>query len=90
MKRTIIGSIFLLTGMLNLIGTIISGSIYSSMLKTWDTSYGTKLWFSIFCGASKFNDGMDGLGLNVFFIFGILLIILGLVILLKEYFNSTK
>lgn len=53
MKRIIIGAIFLLTGMLNLIGTIISGSIYSSMLKTWDTSYGTKLWFSIFCGASK-------------------------------------
>lgn len=88
MKKTLIGSVLLFAGVLQTIGVLISSVIYLPHLSAWSTSYPSKLLFAIMAGKSRFNDGANGLGLGLFFVFGIALTLLGLGILLYEFFKK--
>lgn len=89
MKRTVIGTVILLAGVLQTMGIIISGVIYLPHLTALYTSYPSKLLFVILAGKSQFDDGADGLGLSIFFILGIIMMIFGLIILIYEYRRKT-
>jgi hypothetical protein len=87
-KKTVIGAVILIAGVLQTMGIIISGVVYLPHLTTWLTSYPSKLLFLILAGRSQFNDGADGLGLSIFFILGIIMTFLGLTILIYEYMRK--
>jgi hypothetical protein len=88
MRKIAIGICFLLSGIITDLALVFSAVTFLPHLTAWSTAYPSKLMFLIFAGKSRFSDGADGLGLGLFFSFGILLIILGTAILLKEYFSG--
>jgi len=88
MKRTLIGAVLLIAGVLQNIGIIISATISIPHFSSWSTTYPSRLWFLIFAGKSKYQSGADGLSLGILFIFGIIMIVSGLLILLIEYKNN--
>jgi len=88
MKKTIIGIALLFNGITTISFLILSAVQYLPYLSAWSNSYPSKLFFLIFAGRSRFNDGADGFALGLFFVFGIALIILGLIILAIEYFKK--
>jgi len=90
MKKTIIGIALLASGIATNLFLISSALQYLPNLKAWSTTYPSKLFFLIFAGQSRFNDGADGLALGLFFIFGVALIVLGIIILAVEYFKKDK
>lgn len=90
MRKAIIGIVLLTSGILTDLFLISSALQYLPHITAWSTSYPSKLFFLIFAGQSKFSDGADGLGLGLFFAFGIALIVLGLIILTIEYFKKDK
>lgn len=87
MKKTVIGGIIMLSGVLTTIGIILTAAIYAPSITSWS---GSKLWFAIF-GAQKYgNEVIQSLFLGTPFIIGIILAIVGLIILGKEYFKDDK
>ncbi|MDR2899833.1 MAG: hypothetical protein LBU94_05935 [Clostridiales bacterium] len=88
MKRIIIGAVLLVSGLFTALSIVSYAMDYLPHITTWLNSYPSKLFFLIFAGQSMFNDGTDGLGLGLFFSAGIFLAIMGLVILLREYFSK--
>ena len=70
MKKTIIGTALLISGVWTISFLISSALQFLPHLTAWSNSYPSKLFFLIFAGRSQFNDGADGLGLGMFFIFG--------------------
>ena len=90
MKKTLIGIASLVCG-IGLVSFLFSSALqYLPNLTAWSNAYPSRLFFLIFAGQSRFNDGADGLGLGVFFVFGVILIILGVIILTVEYFKKDK
>ena len=93
MKKTFIGSILLITGMLDMIAIIITAALSLTAMTDWSYEYPSRLWFLIFAGKPPMYNGTfvgtGGLGLGFLFICGIILLILGLIILAVEYFNSS-
>jgi len=89
-KRVFIGMGFLSVGFLTTISIIIAAAINVPGTTEWLRSYPSKLWFLIFEGNGIFLDSPKGLGLGPFFIIGILLFVVGVVMLLWEYFYKTK
>ena len=87
-KKALIGVCLLIAGIIETVGIIITASLSLASTTSWSTSYPSKLFFLIFAGKSRFDDGADGLGLGVFFVFGIILTILGLIVLGIEYFRK--
>ena len=69
-------------------GNYIFCYVVSPNLTSWSNDYHSRLMFLIFADQSEFNDSADGLGLGIFFVFGTLLIILGIAILIKKYFSK--
>lgn len=90
MKKTIIGAVMLIAGVLQTIGIIISGVIYLPHQSGWSTAYSSKLWFLIMAGKSKFSSGAGGLGLGTLLFFGIIMILIGFYILISEYIKDLK
>lgn len=88
MKKTMIGISFLACGIFTDLALIFSAVTCLPHMTAWSRSYPSKLMFLIFAGKSQFTDGAEGLGLGVFFIFGALLALSGLIILLKEYLSK--
>ncbi len=88
MKKIAIGICFLVSGIITDLALVFAAVSFLPRQNAWDTAYPSKLMFLIFAGKSGFNDGADGLGLGLFFSFGILLMILGAAILLREYFSD--
>ena len=87
MKKTIIGGIIMLSGILSTLSIILVAAIYAPSITSWS---GSKLWFAIF-GAKKYgNEVIQSLFLGTPFVIGIILAIIGLIILGKEYFNDDK
>jgi len=85
MKKTAIGGILMLSGILTTIGIILAAAIYAPSITSWS---GSKLWFAIF-GARKYGtEVINSLFLGTPFIIGIILSIIGLTILGKEYFGK--
>ena len=90
MKKTVIGVALLVSGIGIDLFLISSALQYLPNLTAWSNSYSSKLFFLIFAGQSQFNDGVDGLGLGLLFVFGIVLITFGFAILAVEYFKKDK
>ena len=73
MRKIVIGIALLFSGiMLNSL-MILSAMQYLPHMTAWSRSYPSKLFFLIYAGWSRFNDGADGLGLGIPFVFGIVL-----------------
>lgn len=83
MKKTVIGTVFMLSGLITVVSLIITAALYAPKLTEWR---GPKLWFAIF-GASDLN---QGLFIGVPFVIGLMIFIIGAVMLLVEYFNDKK
>lgn len=88
MKKAFIGSSLLFMGTIETIGIMLCAVLYLPHVTAWYTTYPSKMFFLIFAGKSSLNDGTDGLGLGIFFILGIFFMILGLVMLVAEYFRK--
>lgn len=86
MKKIATGICFLVSGLITDLALVFAAVSFLPQQNAWDTAYPSKLMFLIFAGTSRFNDGADGLGLGLFFSFGVLLIIMGAAILLREFF----
>lgn len=85
MKKTFIGGIFMLSGILTTIGIIISAAIYAPSITSWS---GSKLWFIIFGARQYGSEAVQSLFLGMPFVTGIALAVIGSLILVKEYFNK--
>lgn len=90
MKKTIIGSVLLIAGVVQNIGIILSAALTMPYFTEWSTAYPSRLWFLIFAGKSKFNDGAEGLGLGILFVLSIILMSIGLTILICELVAEIK
>lgn len=88
MKRTVIGGFIMIGGLFTTITIIVMAMMYMPSITSWT---GSKLWYAIF-GAKQYgfgNEAVQSLFLGFPFVIGLLLTILGLVILAKEYFNES-
>lgn len=83
MKKTIIGSVLLVSGIIITMSIINSAASYASSITAWSGT--SKLWFAIF-GESY--PGSQSLSLGSHFIIGTMLCIIGLIILEVEYFKK--
>jgi hypothetical protein len=83
MKRTVIGSVLMITGTIIDLSIIIAASHYLLGMKEWG---GLDLWSAIFGS----QDLTMSLSLGVPFIIGLILFIIGLIILAQEYLNTDK
>ena len=90
MKKTIIGITAFFGGIGTCLSLISSAVQYLPHLEAWSGSYSSKLFFLIFAGLPPVGDGADGLGLGIYFIFGIMLMLLGFAILAIEYFKKDR
>lgn len=88
MKRTIIGGIIMLGGLLVTLAIIISGSIYATSITAWSGK--SKLWHAIFGAKQYGNEVVQSLFLGFPFTVGVLLTILGLAILGYKYYKTFK
>ncbi|HOV79936.1 MAG TPA: hypothetical protein PK728_07475 [Bacillota bacterium] len=85
MKRTIIGGIIMLSGVSTTLSLIIAAAIYVPSITAWS---GSKLWFAIFGAKQYGNEVVQSLFLGVPFVIGLVLTVIGLIILLKEYLSN--
>ena len=76
-KKTIIGSVFMLSGVIIDMSIIIAAVFYAKTISSWS---GSRLWYAIF----------ESMFLGTPFIIGTTLTIIGLIILVKEYFNENN
>jgi len=86
MKKTVIGSVIMITGAVIDLSLIIEASLYLPKMTEWS---GSRLWFAIF-GSRDFGDVAQSLSVGVPFIIGFILFVTGLIILAKEYFSADK
>lgn len=86
-KKTVIGGTLVLSGVLVTVGIIATAGIYATNLTSWS---GSKLWFAIFGAKQYGNEAIQSLFLGTPFIIGIILAIVGLIIMGKEYFSEDK
>ncbi|WP_055668606.1 hypothetical protein [Desnuesiella massiliensis] len=86
MKRTIIGSVLMITGVIISLSLIITATLYIPKITQWR---GSKLWFAIF-GAKDLGDTVQSLSVGIPFIIGLALFLIGLSILAIEYFSVKK
>lgn len=85
MKRTIIGSTFMLSGVIITVGLIITAGLYVPSITQWS---GSKLWYAIFGAKQYGSEVVQSLFLGGPFIVGVILSIIGFIILAIEYFNK--
>lgn len=86
MKRTIIGSVLLLSGTLISLSLIIIATFYVFKINEYR---GTKIWFIIF-GARDLGRSAQSLNIGIPFVVGLILFGLGFLILLIEYFKKDQ
>ena len=84
MKRTVIGSVLFISGLLITLSLIIVATFYTPHITTWR---GAKLWFAIF-GASDMGPNIQSLSVGLPFCIGFILFVVGLLILFIEYFDK--
>ncbi|RAV17747.1 hypothetical protein [Paenibacillus contaminans] len=85
MKKTFIGGILMFTGALISLAILITAALYVPQITAWR---GSKLWYAIF-GAEQFgNEAAQSLSLGFPFVLGVILFVLGLVVLILEYFKK--
>ncbi|MEK4274546.1 hypothetical protein [Paenibacillus sp. FSL R7-0026] len=83
MKKVLIGGILLFTGSLISLAIILAAALYVPSITAWS---GSKLWYAIF-GAKQYEDEVvQSLSLGFPFIVGVILFVIGLIVLVNEYF----
>lgn len=87
MKKAIIGSVFMLSGVIISMSIIIAAAVYLPSITSWS---GSKLWYVIFGAEHYRNEVNQSLNLGYLFLIGILLAVAGLIILGKEYYYANK
>ncbi|RWZ58565.1 hypothetical protein EQV77_06255 [Halobacillus fulvus] len=85
MKRTVIGGILMLGGLLMVCAIIIAGAIYSTQMTAWSGK--SKLWFAIFGREQYGNETVQSMFLGFPFIVGIVFVFVGLIILGQELYK---
>lgn len=86
MKRSIIGGFIMLSGLLVTLTIILSGTIYATHMTAWSGK--SKLWHAIF-GAKQYGDEVvQSLFLGFPFMLGVFFTLLGLIILVIEYYKT--
>ncbi|SEB92298.1 hypothetical protein [Paenibacillus sp. GP183] len=85
MKKTLIGSILMFTGALISSAIFITAALYVPNITNWQ---GSRLWYAIFGAKQYGNEVVQSLFLGVPFIVGIILFVLGLIVLVVEYFKK--
>ncbi|MEX3745434.1 hypothetical protein [Lysinibacillus xylanilyticus] len=86
MKRTVIGGFIMLGGLFTTLTIIVVAALYIPRMTSWS---GSQLWYAIFGGKQFGNEVVQSLYLGFPFVVGLLLSILGLVILVMEYFDKS-
>lgn len=81
MKRTVIGGFIMMGGLFTTLTIILVAMTYIPSMTSWS---GSKFWYAIFG-----NDAGQSLFLGFAFVVGLLFTILGLVILVREYFDKS-
>lgn len=87
MKKVVIGGILMLSGVLTVMGIIISAAIYATSITEWS---GSKLWYAIFGAKQYGSEVVQSLFLGVPFIIGMALAVTGLIILGIAFFEGEK
>ncbi|MEK3702861.1 hypothetical protein MKY87_01945 [Paenibacillus sp. FSL R7-0198] len=83
MKKVLIGGILLFTGSLISLAIILAAALYVPSITAWS---GSKLWYAIF-GAKQYDyEVVQSLSLGFPFIVGVILFVIGLIVLVNEYF----
>jgi len=75
----------MLSGVSTTLSLIIAAAIYVPSITAWS---GSKLWFAIFGAKQYGNEVVQSLFLGVPFVIGLVLTVIGLIILLKEYLSN--
>lgn len=88
MKKLLIAITLSVMGIIETIGVMLCAAVCLPSTTAWNTSYPSKLFFLIFAGQSPYGDAANGLGLGIFFVFGVILTIGGLVLMGIEYFKK--
>jgi hypothetical protein len=83
MKKVIIGGILLFTGSLITLAIILAAALYVPSITAWS---GSKLWYAIFGAKQYGNEVVQSLSLGFPFIVGVILFVIGLIVLVREYF----
>jgi len=89
MKRTVIGGFIMIGGIFTTLTIILMAMMYMPSMTSWT---GSQLWYAIFGEKRQYGFGsaaVQSLFLGFPFVVGLLLTILGLVILAKEYFDKS-
>jgi hypothetical protein len=87
-KRIIIGGFIMLGGLLVTLTIILSGTIYATHMTAWSGK--SKLWHAIF-GAKQYGDEVvQSLFLGFPFMLGVFFTLLGVIILVIEYYKTFK
>lgn len=83
MKKVLIGGILLFTGSLISLAIILAAALYVPSITAWS---GSKLWYAIFGAKQYENEVVQSLSLGFPFIVGVILSVIGLIVLVNEYF----
>ncbi|MDQ0656032.1 hypothetical protein [Paenibacillus sp. W2I17] len=83
MKKVLIGGILLFTGSLISLAIILAAALYVPSITAWS---GSKLWYAIFGAEQYENEVVQSLSLGFPFIVGVILFVIGLIVLVNEYF----
>lgn len=86
MKRTVIGSVFMVSGIFITLSLIVIATFYVPEITQWR---GSKLWFAIF-GANDMGNAVQSLSVGIPFIIGLILFAIGLLILSIEYLKKDR
>jgi len=87
MKKAIIGSVIMLSGVIITMSIIIVAALYLPNITGWS---GSKLWYAIFGAKQYGNEVAQSLFLGVPFVIGIIFVALGLIILAVEFLKKEK
>lgn len=84
MKKILIGGILMCNGALISLAVLIAAALYVPNITAWS---GTKLWYAIFGAKQYGNEVVQSLSLGFPFVVGTILFILGLIVVVIEYFK---
>jgi len=83
-KKILIGGILMCNGALISLAVLIAAALYVPNITAWS---GTKLWYAIFGAKQYGNEVVQSLSLGFPFVVGTILFILGLIVVVIEYFK---
>jgi hypothetical protein len=85
MKKTIIGAVLAICGTIITTCIIITASTYCATLTSWT---GSKFWYAVFGTPNLVNEVNLSLNLGLPFVFGSIILLMGVIILVVELFGK--